>query len=591
MKRFKIIIISSLLLSFNLYAQNYQGQISYDLEFSTYLGGRSYDDGLFMEIDSEGNIYLSGNTSSDDYPVTAGAYRTTMYNTQTTDLFFTKMKADGTDLIYSTFFGGTDYDGHDYFVDIDEAGVFYIFGVTASRNFPLTPDGYDRTYNGGVRDLFITAISSDGSEPVYSTYFGGNSGEWAAGFQRDTEGNFYLCGTTESSNFPVTSGAYDTLFGNGSQNLFLSKINPVEQRLEYSTFLPGNTFYHDDLIIDQNGCAIFCPYESTAGLPTTPGGISENFNGGETDIYIGKISADGSTLEYATYLGGNGKDEMSEMCFDNDGNLWLTGQTKSLNFPTTDSSYQFINPNRENIFIALIDPSNFRLLKCSIIPGVYGEPWGIAFEPENKLIAVAMETIYNDFPCSYNAVDSVNRGESDVYFSVYYCETLERVYATYIGGRDNDYVFNVRFDQQGGIILCGSTFSTDFPLRNAYQNRYKGGYKDGFVLKLKKIDLTNIDEDKKLSHSYGLEQNYPNPFNPATVINYQLSVSGNVQLTIYNLLGQKMKTLVDSFQNAGEHSVVWDATDNNDSPVSTGVYFYIIETNNRSLQKKMLLIR
>ena len=88
-----------------------------------------------------------------------------------------------------------------------------------------------------------------------------------------------------------------------------------------------------------------------------------------------------------------------------------------------------------------------------------------------------------------------------------------------------------------------------------------------------------------------LGQNYPNPFNPSTVISYQLSVSSNVKLMIYNVLGQKIKTLVESFQNAGEHSLVWDATDERNNPVSSGIYFYCLQTNEMNFQKKMILVR
>ena len=168
----KTIILACLLIGIRLANSSAQTnpRIAYELEFSTYLGGQSYDDGLFMEIDSLGCIYLSGNTSSTDFPTTPGAYRRTMYNSQTTDLFITKMKADGSDLVYSTFFGGPGYDGHDYFVEIDEKQQFYVAGVTNSVNFPTTADAYDRSYNAGERDCFIMAMNAEGTGPVYSTF-------------------------------------------------------------------------------------------------------------------------------------------------------------------------------------------------------------------------------------------------------------------------------------------------------------------------------------------------------------------------------------------------------------------------------------
>jgi uncharacterized protein (TIGR02145 family) len=117
---------------------------------------------------------------------------------------------------------------------------------------------------------------------------------------------------------------------------------------------------------------------------------------------------------------------------------------------------------------------------------------------------------------------------------------------------------------------------------------------DGWAVRCIKDAGTGVDDSKnenQIPDKMKLLQNYPNPFNPSTVISYRLSVFSNVKLTIYNLLGQKIKTLVNSFQNAGEHSLVWDATDETNNPVSSGMYFYKLETNEMSLLKKMILVR
>jgi hypothetical protein len=583
-----VILFTGICMTLN--AQIAPQKVSFELVFSTYLGGRNYDDGPFLALDPEGNIYLSGNTLSSDFPVTPNAYRKTMYSSSTEDLVITRMKPDGSGLDYSTFLGGTDYDGHDYFVTIDTSGCFYFSGMTSSRNYPMTNDAYDKTYNGGDTDIFITVMNPTGTGLVYSTFLGGNKGDSPAGLSRDNEGNLYICGNTKSANFPITSGAYDVTFNN-TQRIFLAKLNPTAKTLVYSTFLPGTDFYHDDMLLDHDGGCFFCPYNATAGLPTTPGAISDTFRGGAKDIYLGKMNPSGTSLEFATYLGGNADDETGQMCLDNDGNLWMVGMTRSTDFPVTDQTNQTIDPQEDNVFLAKIDSDNGRLVMCTILPGVKGTAWDLTMSGEDKLLAVVLETEYSGLPITSHAIDSTNRGESDAYLAIYNNITMDMIFGTYIGGAKSDFPFSANFDAAGNLVMCGGTFSTDFPLKNAFQTRYKGGYKDGFVVKFIKTKQSKIDEDIGTPQGFQLKQNYPNPFNPTTTIRYSLDKPSLVKVGIYNLAGREIKKLIAAFQRPGDYSLVWDATDDHNVPVATGIYFCKTEVENLSVQKKMLLVR
>ncbi len=467
------------------------GELCYQLDFSTYLGGRGYDDGHFQAVDREGYVYLTGNTASPDFPTTPGAYDTTLSPVSgefLTDLFVAKMTPDGQGLVYSTFIGGRDYDGHDYFMTVDDAGRVCLAGQTASGDYPVTSDAYDRAYNGGELDVVVTVVDASGAKLDYSTFLGGSMSESPAGIQVDKQGNIYVYGVTDSSNFPRTAGAYDTTF-HGARTTFLTKLNPAQGRLEYSTFLPGGVGMDSQIRLDGSGNCYVCTSQAGPGLPTTPGAAFPAFQGGETDVYIAKVNATGTGLVFATYLGGSAKEEVGSVTLDQDGNLVIAGLTQSADFPTTDDTGRLAKAGSSYLFVAVVDPSGSRLLSSSLVQELTGTVWDIAIDPSGTLIAISMETDVASLPTTACALDATYNREYDVYLAVYRYPALQRLYATYIGGNAGDFAFCVDFDQAGDLRLSGNTFSTDFPMKNAYQSVYKGGYKDGFVMKLKRMPL------------------------------------------------------------------------------------------------------
>ncbi|MFE0565520.1 SBBP repeat-containing protein, partial [Priestia megaterium] len=192
-----------------------------NLIYSTYLGGTAFDEGRGIAIDSKGNAYITGQTSSLDFPVTPCAFDTT-YNGGEIDAFVTKLNPKGSNLIYSTYLGGS---GNDQGVSIavDANGCHaYITGVTNSTNFPTTPCAFDTTLNGS-NDAFVTKLNSKGSNLIYSTYLGGTGSDLGIGIAIDAKGNAYITGQTSSLDFPVTPGAFDTTF-NGVADAFVTKI-------------------------------------------------------------------------------------------------------------------------------------------------------------------------------------------------------------------------------------------------------------------------------------------------------------------------------------------------------------------------------
>jgi hypothetical protein len=203
------------------YDTNYPLIIDPGLEYSTFLGGSSTDRGLAIALDSSGNAYVTGDTLSSDFPTTSGAYDTGWNSGR--DVFVTKLNYTGSALSYSTFLGGS---GHDRWIGgiaVDSSGSVYVVGSTKSSDFPTTTGAYDTSHNGGNDDVFVAKISPAGSALSYSTFLGGSGGEVSYDIAVDLSGNVYVTGNTNSSDFPTTSGAYDTSYNDG-QDVFVTKL-------------------------------------------------------------------------------------------------------------------------------------------------------------------------------------------------------------------------------------------------------------------------------------------------------------------------------------------------------------------------------
>lgn len=190
------------------------------LVYSTYIGGTADEICRFMALDSAGNVYLTGFTYSTDYPVTPNAYQTTYAGGW--DVFVTKLNSSGTDLVYSTYFGGSGMEWAEGIV-VDKYGNASFAGWTLSTDFPVTPNASQKT-NAGGRDAFLARMNSSGTGLLYSTYFGGTGEDIGMGIGMDGSGNVYLAGYTESTDFPVTPGTYQTTYAGGWNDLFVVKF-------------------------------------------------------------------------------------------------------------------------------------------------------------------------------------------------------------------------------------------------------------------------------------------------------------------------------------------------------------------------------
>lgn len=350
------------------------------LLYSTYLGGKLDDYASAVALDSAGNVYVTGSTRSQDFPVAgsplqakfAGAggeqvfprYGVVPFDAG--DVFVAKFNPAGTQLLYSTYLGGG-LDDLATSIAVDSSGNAYVAGNTLSRDFPTTTAAFQRTNKGSdltnnifwnFGDAFVAKLNPSGSSLLYSTYLGGACDDFISSLAVDSAGNAYVAGGTCSRDFPVTTGVVqnsmrgpfsapvaDQLFGDG----FVTKLNPAGSALVFSTFLGGTG---DDsalaLQIDSAGRVYVAGFTNSFDFPITSDAAQRSFAGGGLqnehqnfgDIFLAQLAADGSKLLYSTYFGGKYDDVAAGLALDTNGNVYLTGSTVSTDFPVTSGALQ-----------------------------------------------------------------------------------------------------------------------------------------------------------------------------------------------------------------------------------------------------------
>lgn len=348
------------------------------LKFSTFLGGSGDDLAFGLALDSSGNVYVAGETTSSDFITTPGAYQPLPVNklttssaspTSATNAFVVKLSPDASQRLYSTFIGVDAKQGA-YNLAVDAAGNAYIVGFTTSVHFPTTtgvfqpaaghPDG--SIYSNG----FVFKLNPTGSARVYSTYLG-NYSEAINSIALDAGGNAYVAGWSQSPNFPTTPGAYQTTHPEWTveTSAFVTKINAAATALIYSTYVHGmgnasDSFYAGSggggtvgnpagsniVSVDINGNAYLVG--SIGGsccdpkLSVTPDAYQSKY-GGSDDAFVAELNPAGSQLIYATYLGGSGWDDPFGAVLTPNGKLYIAGATGSTDFPTVNA-YQSKSP-------------------------------------------------------------------------------------------------------------------------------------------------------------------------------------------------------------------------------------------------------
>lgn len=385
------------------------------LNYSTYIGGSS-DEGAELgnegniAVDASGNVYITGLTSSADFPVTMGAFQNA-YGGGSTDAFVAKLNAEGNSLVYSTYLGGggreNDFGGG---VAVDADGNAYVTGSTDSIDFPVR-NALSPTNSGGL-DVFVTRFNVDGSALDYSTYLGGSEDDRGFRIAVDKFGNSFVTGWILSSDFPTSNGAFQTMH-NAGFDAFVTKLNAAGNTLAYSTYLGGSVSdFGEGIAVDALGNAYVTLHTESSDFPTTMNSFQPSF-GGTADAAVSKLNIGGSDLVYSTFIGGSGFDESLGIAVDSEGNAYITGFTGSSDFPTK-STLQSINQGSDDIFVTKLNKAGNLVIYSTYLGGNGDDRgFGIAVDASSDAY-VTGHTTSTDFP-KKNPIQSVNEGSHDAF--------------------------------------------------------------------------------------------------------------------------------------------------------------------------------
>lgn len=319
---------------------------------ATYLGGSGQDRAYGVDVDEQGFVTVSGITKSDDFPTTPGAFQ--REKAGDTDVFVARLTPDLSRIVFATLLGGDargvqDSDWNRGGLQRDAAGNILIVGKTGSRTFPTTPGAFQRKHAGGRHDAFVTKLSADGSRLLWSTLVGGSHNESFYGnLAVHRDGSVTAAGFSNSADFPTTPGAFGETFSGERYRWYAGdgavvRLSPDGSRLVYGTYLWGSVSGNDGIALDDQ--ERLWSYGSVtarnAGLvPVAPGVFQERYGGGKRDAVIARISQDGSRVETASFLGGDGFEEASGIGVGKDGTLFLSGNTNAPDFPVTPGARQ-----------------------------------------------------------------------------------------------------------------------------------------------------------------------------------------------------------------------------------------------------------
>jgi hypothetical protein len=324
--------------------------------WSLKFGGSNGANTFALAIDSAGHAYVTGGTSSSDFPTTSLAYQKTLGGSD--DAFVVKTNSAGTGFDYATYLGGGGQDLGEG-IAVDGNGSAYVTGNNFNGGYPTTGGAFmpnppaknpcDKCVNGSA---IVSKLNSTGSTLLYSTYLGGSGDDGGRGIAVDSTGHAYLTGTTESTNFPTTAGAYRRSDPDPTNDsAFVTKLSADGSALAYSTYLGGSGgTLGESIAVNPSGQA-FVTGTTNGGFP-----IKNGFQTTNHGAFIAKLWATGGGLVWSSCLGGSNQDIGWAIRLDANGNAYVTGNTQSSNFPTTTGAFDRTYGGTQDAFVAKIAP-------------------------------------------------------------------------------------------------------------------------------------------------------------------------------------------------------------------------------------------
>ncbi|HUO05401.1 MAG TPA: SBBP repeat-containing protein, partial [Candidatus Binataceae bacterium] len=507
------------------------------LAYSTYLGGSNYDYGAAIAVNAAGNAYITGHTTSANFPVTVGAFETVEPDGR--DAFVSELNPTGTALVYSTYLGGSDDATEGRGIAIDSKGDAFVTGATCADNFPTTLGSFQPTQQS-CWDAFFAELDPAGASLLYSTYLGGaDDDDYGYAIALDSADNAYITGKTCSDDFPTTPGAFQAV-QQTCYDAFVSKLNPGGNGaadLIYSTYLGGNS---DDrgngIAVDGGGDAYVTGETCSSNFPTTAG-VFQQVQQSCDDAFVTKLNPSGTKLVYSTYLGGTDDDDSGNaIAIDSAGNAYIAGKTDSDDFPVTPGAFETEDFfDCESAFMTELNSGATAETYSTYLTAIGGceqggeaitlDPAGdvyVAGYSDNLFYFIEGQDPFYQFPVTDNSFCSDPGLANDDEFPMPCCTgyqtgtcplavqtvpggggdnpdaflteftvgppasipPLNVSFSTLLGGGVYDKARGVALDPSGSAYIAGDTASSDFPTTAASFQNFLAGNQNAFVSKL-----------------------------------------------------------------------------------------------------------
>lgn len=468
---------------------------TYRLAFSTYLGGAMrWDQARDICADAQGNVYITGGTTSMDFPTTEGALDRT-YNQGgdaigsggNCDAFVSKFDASGK-LVWSTFLGGPNYD-RGYGIKVDEKGFVYVCG-RAGPGFPVTDGAFQTTFQGigasiyGKNNGFVVKLKPDGTGLVWASYVG--AGSLCRDMDIDKEGNVFTHLAFENTADATVDSLPASWFAkavqpkrSGGMENGVIKIAADGASVMWATWLGGSGDEQKEASVRVDAAGQPCLLFGTKStdIATTLGAYDRTRNGGQ-DAYIVKVSADGSSLRWATYFGGAGDSggcSTHNLALDPAGHAVISQWTTAGDMPVTEGTCQStFGGGKSDTVIARFDDAG-NLVASTLLGGNGDEDLdGIAVDASGRIF-VTGQTSSSDFRCTPGAFQSTPGGDKDALLIVLSPDLKRQEYATRMGGPKWDYGRSGCLGPNGDLYITGSSAGDGWPTLHSWQDKFAGG--------------------------------------------------------------------------------------------------------------------
>ena len=576
-----------------------QDTLRYNFHYSTFLGGGQFEQARDIAVDSDGNIYVTGGTTSADFPVTEGSFTTifndagssTVGNAGPMMVFVCKFSPNG-EMIWSTFIGGPNYD-RAYAIEVDALGNVYI-GGRAGDNFPTTPGAFQENFiqGGAINNLyghqngFISKLSSDGTELIWSTYYGSDSFGFFRDIAIDDQGAVYgILNAVRTLPNGISPDAFDTDL-NGSYDMVPVKFSADGSTVLWATVLGGSGE-------DRGGPSIRVGPDKSVYVaggtfstdwPVTPGAFQTEA-GGSSDIFLTRLSPNGDSLIFSTYYGGSGNEFSETHCLEVDylGQAYLAGGTNSTDLPVTDG---VIKPTKssDDGFDALL--ARFSATGSLLASTYFGASSGEAAEglyiDSLGVLSVGGATQSTDFPTTTGALQAQHAGGSDGFVIQLSPNFDSLLYSTFWGGEEDDAVRAFHLSQEGVIVCSGQTESANFPVTaDAFQFMHASpnASADSY------LSVFTPEEELVVSGVTPVQDNesiivFPNPFGSQLTVSTMDSTAEARTIRIYDCYGRLIYQQALVYGRNSLPSWNWPA----------GLYWYEVSTA-QAVHKKGRLIK